>query len=500
MFFRQKSLIVRRNRRANRPCLTPERLESRLALTASIGFDAVTKTITIVGSSAADVAEVRQQDGGFLVTMTAGNRTLQRTFATSEISAIAFSGLAGNDTFTNATAIPAQADGGSGADVIRGGSGADRLTGGGGNDILEGGAGDDMLMGGAGDDQVDGGAGADSSWGGADNDRLVGGLGADRLFGEAGNDTVSGGNGNDMLDGGDGNDTLRGDAGSDDIKGGVGNDWLVGLAGNDRLMGGEGTDSLEGGAGSDLLDGQAGADMLDGGVGPDREIDSSDRFRDGDDDADGLDNELENLDLFDQAELFRSALSPDPLDPAVALTIQNVDAQLRRSLGISTSDTGLQIIVFPSLRDIPNGLWRYRTADNMAMSSEWYLKDSQLQFSDLASDISRQVGAVDSAAPLNRVMATANYKSGRTLPVEISWTGNESSKVRITFYGAGTPEFNERIRSELGFVPDLAISTVTSPSGLQDRLVEGRFSGVSGLPPVLPVLDVLRTVNRLILG
>ena len=41
-----------------------------------------------------------------------------------------FTGQAGNDTFTNLTAIVSRADGGAGADVLRGGSTADELIGG----------------------------------------------------------------------------------------------------------------------------------------------------------------------------------------------------------------------------------------------------------------------------------------------------------------------------------------------------------------------------------
>jgi hypothetical protein len=112
----------------------------------------------------------------------------QYTFGARRVKKIVFDGGAGNDSFTNNTAIRSVADGGPGKDTLVGGTG---------NDTLMGGAGDDTLLGRGG------------------NDLLEGGTGKDVLRGARGADTLSGGLGDDTLDGGQGNDDVSGDGGSD---------------------------------------------------------------------------------------------------------------------------------------------------------------------------------------------------------------------------------------------------------------------------------------------
>jgi hypothetical protein len=77
------------------------------------------------------------------------------------ITRIMFQGSAGNDVFTNNTAIECGAYGNAGDDELRGGSGNDVLRGGDGNDKLYGGAGNDALFGGRGTDELYGEAGFD---------------------------------------------------------------------------------------------------------------------------------------------------------------------------------------------------------------------------------------------------------------------------------------------------------------------------------------------------
>src|SRR5262249_25899683 len=119
------------------------------------------------------------------------------------VQKITFSGLDGDDTFTNTTSIPCSASGDKGKDTLTGGDGKAVLFGGEGNDVLNGGKGDDILMG----YTLNLGGGSPVSPG---NDTLNGGDGADKLFGSAGNDTLNGGDGNDALLGASGIDTLDG--------------------------------------------------------------------------------------------------------------------------------------------------------------------------------------------------------------------------------------------------------------------------------------------------
>jgi hypothetical protein len=85
-------------------------------------------------------------------------------FDPAQVHSISFWGMDGDDTFTNATAVPCWASGGIGDDVLiggsshdvlRGNSGADRLEGRGGQDSLYGDADSDTLIGGAGSDYLD---------------------------------------------------------------------------------------------------------------------------------------------------------------------------------------------------------------------------------------------------------------------------------------------------------------------------------------------------------
>jgi hypothetical protein len=225
-------------------------------------------------------------------------------------------------------------------------------------------------------------------------------------------------------------------------------------------------------------------------------MDLEDRFRDGDSNGDGYDDEWDRLDLFDQSALFGW---PDRDDPAVAESIRSVDASLREMLGIQAADPGLQILARPAVFDgksVAWGLWRYRTADSMAVSSQWYLIDSQLGFYD---GFPVTAGG-DAAPPQNTVMATADYRFGTTLPVEITWIRDATVAFGITFYGDTSAGFIDRVRSELGFAEGLTFAAVTNSLGNQDLRVEGRLAGPSGLPSLTRIFDIVRAVERISRG
>jgi len=255
-----------------------ESLEGRIVLTAGISLDTTTGTLGIMGSETADVSIVRYEGVNVVATISNTSGTITRSYRSSDVKAINFAGLAGDDTFTNNTAIPSTALGGAGNDNLRGGSSNDKLMGGDGNDKLQGNKGDDTLQGASGDDTEIGGAG---------NDTLYGGIGEDFLSGSAGDDQVNGGSGDDWMDGGAGNDTENGDDGNDVQYGGLGNDVVKGGNGHDLLYGDDGIDTVEGEAGDDRLDGGAGDDSLKGGIGGDTSVDAEDNL----DDAEGAEQE-----------------------------------------------------------------------------------------------------------------------------------------------------------------------------------------------------------------
>jgi Ca2+-binding RTX toxin-like protein len=265
--------------------LNVEGLEGRIVLAAGIGFDRGSRTVTIVGSGGNDAAEVRQQGPNIIVSLNSALGRFSRMVGSAAVSRIVFTGQAGNDTFTNQTAIVSRADGGAGADVLRGGSAADELIGGDGND---------------------------------------------QLFGEGGNDTI---------DAGRGNDSAFGEAGADTLRGGGDDDVLSGGKGVDELLGGSGNDSLDAGEGDDRLDGEFGTDRLIGGAGLDREVDAQDRFADGDVDGDGFDNDYDSMDIF--YENGNPSAYAD--DATVATTIQSVSVKLQDVLGIPAGDTGPRV-------------------------------------------------------------------------------------------------------------------------------------------------------------
>ncbi len=255
-----------------------ESLEGRIVLTAGIGLDPTTGILAIMGSETADVSVVRHEGVNVVATISNAAGTTTRSYKSSDVKAITFAGYAGDDFFTNNTAIPSTASGGAGNDSLRGGSGKDTLM---------GGDGDDKLMGNKGDDILQGAAGNDTEIGGAGNDTLYGGLGADSLSGAAGDDKLNGGSGDDWLEGGAGNDSASGDDGNDVEYGGVGDDSMSGGNGNDALYGDDGIDTVKGEAGDDRLDGGRGVDSLAGGIGSDTSVDAEDSL----DDVEGTEQE-----------------------------------------------------------------------------------------------------------------------------------------------------------------------------------------------------------------
>ena len=421
--------------------LAAESLEGRIVLAAGIGFDRGSRTVTIVGSAANDIAEVRQQGSSIVLSLSSASGRLSRTVSGAMVSQIVFTGRAGNDTFRNLTAIPSHADGGAGADVLRGGSAADRLI---------------------------GGDGADSVWGGL------------------GDDTIDGGQGNDSLFGEDGVDTLLGGGGPDALHGGKGEDDLLGGTGNDRLDAGEG---------DDRLNGEIGSDQLIGGAGLDREVDLQDRFADGDVDGDGFDNDYDSMDIFYENG------GPSPAyadDVAVAATIEYVGDEVRNLLGIPAGDAGLRVRVSKDLSgDRVSGVWRYLTPDKIQVWAKWcYPASDPTQFTAFAqySYTGPYSGNVsDYTNPANYVVSEesrlyAGYLSGAT--AFINWL--PQSPVGF-FYSApneqatGFPAPIEPLKDALRLLPNF--------SNVGDSF-QGTLSTEVGFRGVQPVLDLLRTINQ----
>jgi hypothetical protein len=406
--------------------------------------------VTVVGSEGNDVFEVRQQGASLIVTLDSADGRFSQTMRTASVSKVVFAGLEGNDSFMNLSRVTSAADGGPGDDVLQGGRAADSLVGGDGNDQLLGGAGFDLL---------DGGAGNDAAWGGGGNDRLVGGGGQDQLYGEFGRDELWGGAEGDMLDGGVGNDAVRGEKGDD------------------------------------MLLGSAGADLLVGGEGLDREADAQDRFQDGDVDGDGFDDDYDYLDIFYESPGSQSAYADDA---AVASTIAFVSTEVRDVLGIAADDVGLRVrVAREPFGDAVTGVWRYMTPDKIQVWGRWShpaSDRSRLQAFVQYSYTGPYTGNIaDYADPANYVISEesrlyAGYLNGPF--TFINWLPGAA----VSFYysapneqATGFPPPIEPLREALGSLPNF--------SNVGDSF-SGDLSTEIGFQGVQPVLDLLRTIDR----
>jgi hypothetical protein len=241
-----------------------------LALTACAPASALAARVTHVPGStvavyAADPGEANRvtvgavgsaltvTDAGVAALATAGDCVpVDARTASCPVAGVAVLELTGgdrNDELANASAVPAQADGGEGDDLLLGGPAADTLAGGAGDDTLRGLGGDDRVLGGEGEDVLAGGPGSDEVAGGPGRDAvayvarwpvtvdLTAATGGNALFGDR--DRLVG---LEDVAGGDQPGTVMGTAGPNDLAGGLGEDYLDGRRGVDRLAGGDGPD------------------------------------------------------------------------------------------------------------------------------------------------------------------------------------------------------------------------------------------------------------------
>lgn len=448
-------------------CLFAERLEARLVLASGIGFDRGTRTVVITGSSGNDVAEVRQLGSSVVISLATADGRSSRTIAASSVARIAFTGLSGDDTFTNLTGVPSRADGGPGMDLLRGGRAADELIGGDDGDVLRGGAGNDRLVGGSGRDELLGDEGADALWGGVGGDSMHGGRGNDGVFGEDGDDVLHGGGENDAV---------------------------IGGKGGDELFGGPGSDSLDAGEGDDRLDGERGSDRLVGGDGLDREVDVQDRFVDGDDDGDGFDNDYDYADILSE----NGNPSAYAADATVAPIIEAVSARLGQVLGIAADDPGLRVrVAREQFGELVTGTWRYLTPDKIQVWAKWCYPAADPTRVELFAQY-QYVGPftgdiADYTDPANYVLSEesrlyAGYLSGATMFV--GWIAGAAAGFSYSAPGEQATGFP----APIGPLGDALASLPTVE--IVGETFHGTFSAAPGFQGVQPVLDLLRTINR----
>lgn len=498
MAISRQSPTVRGRRSFLRLAASVERLETRIAMAAGITFERASRTINIVGTAGNDTAQVRQNGNNIVVALTTPAGRFNQTYRANTVSRVNFTGLAGNDNFSNLTALPSRADGGGGTDTLRGGRATDELLGGDGNDQLFGDSGNDNLNGGAGNDSIQGGAG---------NDRLLGGDGLDNLAGNDGLDELWGGEGSDALDGGAGNDLVVGEAGDDDLTGGAGDDSVRGGDGGDKLAGGSGNDALEGGGNDDWLDGGAGGDRLVGDAGLDRESDSGDRFADGDDDGDGYDNDY---DLFDI--LYEPAEGPSPYanDATVAPIIASVGAELRRTLLIADNDPGFRVRVQNGqFGNLVTGVWRYMTPDKIQIWAKWAhpaSDPSQLKMFVQYSYTGPYSGNMeDYTNPDNYVISQesriyAGYMTSINGGTPLSYAARPSTTISWLPSQSGNFYYSAPSLDYTGFAPPIqplreALGSMPNFENYGESF-SADLSTTPGIRSAQSIIDLLRTISR----
>ena len=412
--------------------LSLEMLEFRVVPAAGIGFDSASRVLYIIGSNGNDSTEVRQQGNNIIVSLNSGSGRLSRTMSSATVSRIVFSGGAGNDSFTNLTAKPVRADGGTGDDVLRGGSA---------------------------------------------NDTLFGGDGNDHLFGKEGNDTINAGADNDTVDAG---------AGNDSVDGGLG---------EDSLMAGLGNDSLNAGGGNDILDGGRGTDQLVGGAGFDREVDAQDNFADGDVNGDGYDNDYDSMDILYESPGNLSAYADDAsVAPTIALVTDRVrealgipadDTGLRVRVAkdqFGDRVTGTWRYLTPDKIQVW-AKWCQPAGDPSGLQV----------FVDYSYTGPYSGNAADYSNPANYVVSLESRLYGGYLSGPVTFLNWLPGQPVGFFYSApneqatGFPAPIGQLKMALGSVPNF--------SNVENSF-QGNLSNDAGFKGVQPVLGLLRTINR----
>ena len=322
---------------------------------------------------------------------------------------------------------------------------------------------------------------------------------------EVTDDLVNVGSGEDIVDDTQVDDELMGATGIDQVRGGDG---------IDKLYGDAGTDSLWGGFGKDMFDGGTGGDQLVGGEGLDLEVDTGDRFADGDTDGDGYDNDYDYLDILYEVPGNPPAFADDA---SVAPIIAALDGEVRNFLNLSAADTGLRVRVQASqFGDRVTGVWRYLTPDKIQVWGKWAYPTSDPSQVTLAVQWSYggpsitldQIDSGDVADYLNpanysiseesRVYAgflngpggfLVNWLPGT--PANFGYWAPSEEALAYWFPGTGpaigVPAPIEAVKAALASLPNF---TDNGDSFTAD------FSTAPGFPGVQPVLDVLRTINR----
>ena len=278
------------------------------------------------------------------------------------------------------------------------------------------------------------------------------------------------------------------------------------------LGGGAGTDALQGEEGNDWFDGAAGRDTIVGGEGMDLEVDTGDRFADGDTDGDGYDNDYDYMDILYEVPSNPRAYADDASESAAPI-IAAVDGQVRNFLSIAAADSGLRVrvqindgtVTQPGrFGDRVTGVWRYLTPDKIQVWGKWSYPASDPSQVSLAVQWSYDGPLLPAEQVLSGnvtdYLNPANYSISEESRVH---AGSLNGPNMFIGWLPGTPasfSYHAPDEQATGFPAPIealraALSSLPNFTNNGDSF-SADFSTAPGFPGVQPVLDVLRTINR----
>ena len=253
--------------------IVAEQLEGRVLFSYTPNHDTTANVLTLTGDGNNDtlrVFQVNASPNDLLKIEENGNVWTQAYTLNADLTKVKILAAGGDDyvEFYTSTyggwgldaneevvSVPAEIEGGTGADQLTGTDNNDTMRGDAGDDHLWGVLGNDLVYGYAGDDTIQGEDGNDTMYGGDGIITLANTDGADQLFGGANNDTLFGQEGDDILLTNTGTaNAAYGGGGNDALTAGGGNTYLAGEGGNDTFACQDGaTTSLHGGSGTDSI-------------------------------------------------------------------------------------------------------------------------------------------------------------------------------------------------------------------------------------------------------
>lgn len=259
-----------------------------------------------------------------------------------------------------------------------------------------------------------------------------------------------------------------------------------GLADNDATETDIDGDGLaDDGRGEVDIDGDASANGLDGDV-------------DGDGLANNSDADMSGTGVIN--DIFVGADSAYAPDLNVASTISFVSGEIRRILQIPSSDNGLRVRVSATqVGDRVTGVWRYLSADNIQVYSNWCYSVSNP--SDLKIAVIYQYSGPYSGNPADYTNP-ANYTVSEENRVYAQFPGGG-----ITFVSWVPPQpagfyYTAPNQQATGFAPPyqpLVNALASLPNFISDQQYlsfSGNLGSAPGLPSLQPVIDLQRTIMQ----